>query len=747
MVGALVAAGVGIVLGLLFMPKSSKAKSSNAAPATLDSFSVSTTDEGAVVPLVFGRVRINTNILFYGNLRTEAIYTTSKGGKGGSKKVKTLTGYQYYLDIWHGIARGPIKIVGMYADDKVVSLSGYDYNFNDGSGSYYPARAGEFATKLPGIAHIYFTQYALSENSTQVPTLHFIVEDTNTVPFTNARLDTGINPAAAVYLLLTEAGATTSQFDLTGFQLAANRYAALGYGLNITFGQRQKTRDCIESVLNYAGGVLVETQTESGSVFNLKVPSAADSVAATLSDDDYASFKMERTGQDKMPNVFTAKYTDEEQEYSQRVIICKNTAAVAQSGRIDKSIDLTAFRNCTSAQKRLAELLRNLSFPGASFVFELGLKYSRLEIGDLVAISHSEWGVSGLKARITTKEMPGPEGSTYSFQAELDPLFTQDATFTVPAYSPQWKQPDYTPQNLTKVKLFELPRTPYNNDTPALAVLAARQTGVETGFGVLWSAASTDYEILGQCATYCQVGYLSGAYSADTYDVDDATGLTYTPWREDPEFESVSRANLFNFRRLALVDNEIMSFQGVELLADGKIKLSGIVRGAFGTVKVAHANNAEIWLIPAQDDIFFSGLAKSGTLKLLPFFGAATLAEGDATAKTYTLTNKAVTPFSVGRIEAVRSGAEVSINWWPRDVDPYGAGVKSEDYSDQYPFIYSGDFMYRIGTSGDYTALSAASLQISRTGAFTISIMARQNGALSSVKSLTVGAADGTYTI
>ena len=742
-----VAAGVGLVLGLLFMPKSQKAKSSNMAPASIDSFSVSSTDEGAVVPLVLGRVRINTNILFYGNLHTEPVYDKVKGGKGGGKSKKVLTGYQYWLDVWHGIARGPLKLVSMYADDKPVSLNDFGYDFNDGTGDYYPVRAGEFATKLPGIAHIFFTQYSLGVNRTQVPTLHFVVEDTNTLPFGNARLASGLNPAAAVYLLLLEAGARPNQFNLEGFQLAANRYAAKGYGLNMTFSQRQKTRDCIESVLNYAGGFFVEAQTENGAFFSIKVPDVTDPIAAVLSDDDYASFKMERGSQDKMPNVFTAKFIDEEQNYTQRVIISKNTAAVAQSGRIDKSIDLTAFRNYAGAQKRLAELVRNMSLPGALFAFELSLKHSRLEVGDLVEINHSEWGVSVLKARITHKEMPGPEAAAYAFQAELDPLFIQDGAFVMPDYSPQWQQPDYSPQNLAKVKLFEIPRTPLNLREPALVILAARQIGIETGFGVLWSANGTDYEVLGQCGTYCQCGYLSGAYTADTYDIDDDIGLTYTPWREDPVFEPISRETLFNYRRLALVDNEIMAFQGVELIGGDKIRLTGVVRGVFGTAKAAHATNAEIWLIPVQDDIFFTGLPKTGRIKLLPFFGDNVLEDGKATARTYTLANKAATPFGVGRIEAVRTGDDVSLTWWPCDADPYGAGVKSEDYTDRYPYIYDGDFMYRIGNSGDYTGIDATALTVSRAGSFNFSVQARQNSVLSVVKSLTVGAADGAYIV
>lgn len=742
-----VAVGVGLLVGFLFMPKAPKAKGANMSPASLDSFSVSNTEEGATVPLVFGTVRINSNILFYGNLRTEPVYEKVKGGKGGGKSKKVLVGYQYWLDIWHGIARGPLEILEVLADDKPLNLNDFAYGFNDGAGNYYPDRVGEFATKLPGMAHMFFVQYDLGQNTTHVPTLHFIIRDKNTVPFSYGRLDNGLNPAAIIYLLLTEAGANVSQFDIAGFQLAARRYAAKGYGLNISFSQKQKTRDAIETVLNYAGGYYVETQTDAGVVFNIKVPDVSDPVMAVLSDDDYASFKMERTSQDKVPNVLTAKFMDKNMGYTQRAIICKNSAAVAQCGRIDKSIDLTAYIDHASAQTRLAELLRNLSYPGGRFAFELGVEHSRLALGDLVEISHGEWGITGAKARITYKEMPGPEGATYSFQAELDPLFIQDASFVLPDYAPQWVQPDYTPEDLTKVKLWEMPRTPHNLDKPALLILAARQIGVETGFGVLWSADGTDYEAAGECAIYCQYGNLSGAYSAATYDIDDDIGLIYTPWREDPEFDAVSRTNLFNFRRLALVDDELMAFQNVELLPGDKIKLTGIIRGVYGTVKANHANNAAIWILPVQADLFFEDLPQTGRIKLLPYFGNDILDDGASTAYSYSLTNKAAIPYAVGRIVAVRTGGTVNITWWPCDVEPFGAGVKSESYTDQDPFLFNGDFMYRIGTSGAYTSINGTTLQISRTSSFTFNVQARQNGYLSAVKSLPVGAADGTYII
>ena len=137
-------------------------KGADMAPANLDAFRLTTAEEGTVIPRVFGTVRLPGNLLYYGNLSSEPEYEeTAVGGKGGKKKKqKVLQGYHYRMDVWRGIGMGPLELVGVYQDDRLLTEQGgaipcAEQVWNDGTGAFYPAQAGPYASRLPGVAHVW----------------------------------------------------------------------------------------------------------------------------------------------------------------------------------------------------------------------------------------------------------------------------------------------------------------------------------------------------------------------------------------------------------------------------------------------------------------------------------------------------------------------------------------------------------------------------------------------------------------
>ena len=74
-----------------------------------------------------------------------------------------------------------------------------------------------------------------------------------------------------------------------------------------------------------------------------------------------------------------------------------------------------------------------------------------------------------------------------------------------------------------------------------------------------------------------------------------------------------------------------------------------------------------------------------------------------------------------------------------------GAGTYSADaQTDAWPPSFSGEIMWSKGSG--YTAETSIPFTITQAGGFTLSIYHRRNGRSSSVKTLIIGAGDGTYT-
>ena len=94
--------------------------------ARLDSLRITSATEGAILPRLYGRMRVGGNIIWATDFREETKTTTQRGGGkgGGGGKVRT-TEYLYYASFAVALCEGPITGIGrIWADGKPLDLSG-----------------------------------------------------------------------------------------------------------------------------------------------------------------------------------------------------------------------------------------------------------------------------------------------------------------------------------------------------------------------------------------------------------------------------------------------------------------------------------------------------------------------------------------------------------------------------------------------------------------------------------------------
>ncbi|MFR3457210.1 MAG: phage tail protein [Bilophila wadsworthia] len=588
----------------LFAKGPRSTKGADMAPANLDAFRLTTAEEGTVIPRVFGTVRLPGNLLYYGNLSSEPEYEeTTVGGKGGKKKKqKVLQGYHYRMDVWQGIGMGPLELVGVYQDDRLLTEQGgaiscAEQVWNNGTGAFYPAQAGPYASRLPGVSHIWLRQFYLGFNVSMMPTLHYVVRFCGDIPLEHAILSNGVNPAAIILQLLLDAGASWSSIDKPSFSAAASFWAQKGYGLNIVFSRQKPVRDHIMQVLGAVGGWLIE---RADGTLSLRAPDPDVAPSATLGEGDFleGSFSFKRAAWDTTWNDLSGKFTDAAQDYSERAVTANNAASIQLLGlRRKKSVDLTAFTDRSAAQRRIEELRDVESYPAASFSFDVSRDYAHIEQGQILEITHPRFGLSGVRVRVLEVVRGNLSENRISIQARQvverlsgtfvppgetlpDPMAPPTVVYPPVTGIPPWSAPDLSPVPLRHARLFELPRNPETGSEPVVLVLAARELLSEEGVLVERSATNADYSPVGLLsAPWAQYGTLAEAYPASTLAVDDTQGLLYRPYKEDPAFGPVSRTDLFGARRMALVGDELMLFQTVVLEGSETTRLSGVVRG------------------------------------------------------------------------------------------------------------------------------------------------------------------------
>lgn len=163
------------------------------------------------------------------------------------------------------------------------------------------------------------------------------------------------------------------------------------------------------------------------------------------------------------------------------------------------------------------------------------------------------------------------------------------------------------------------------NERPdALSVAQQIYLGVNYSFAD-GTVAPTSYILLTAHNRFAQRGTLTADYSANTRTIDEV-GFAVQLQGVDTSLDEQTAFNALADEFLAIVDDEILSVSAVTIAAEATYQLQ-LVRSRFGTVKAAHAQGADVYLIRKADllalqhpsfkvgsELSFKVVVKSGSL-------------------------------------------------------------------------------------------------------------------------------------
>ncbi|SEN64057.1 Putative phage tail protein [Loktanella fryxellensis] len=149
--------------------------------ARLDSLRITSSTEGAVIPRLFGRMRIGGNIIWATDFRDEVNTTRQGGGKGSGPKV-TTTEYLYFASFAVALCEGEITGIGrVWADGKAMDMTGVTWRWYPGDEVQAPdpfiaAKMGAAETPTyRGTAYVVFEELNLSAFGNRLPQISFEV--------------------------------------------------------------------------------------------------------------------------------------------------------------------------------------------------------------------------------------------------------------------------------------------------------------------------------------------------------------------------------------------------------------------------------------------------------------------------------------------------------------------------------------------------------------------------------------------
>ncbi|MGX0879429.1 hypothetical protein ACSSV4_004138 [Roseovarius sp. MBR-154] len=178
-IGGFVGSSIGSVVDTWIV--SSLAPAQRIEGQRLDSLRITASTEGAVIPRLFGRMRIGGNIIWATDFREETKTSRQGGGKGGGPKV-TTTEFLYFASFAVALSEGEVTGIGrIWADGKPMDLSGVTWRWYPGDEVQEPdpfisARMGAGQTPAyRGTAYVVFEELALSNFGNRLPQLSFEV--------------------------------------------------------------------------------------------------------------------------------------------------------------------------------------------------------------------------------------------------------------------------------------------------------------------------------------------------------------------------------------------------------------------------------------------------------------------------------------------------------------------------------------------------------------------------------------------
>lgn len=746
-VALLVVAIAGAVVAAIYWGRQ-KNDSNDMKPLGLGDFSVTQCQEGSAFPLLWGTKKITSNILWYGNLVSEEQYQET-GGKGGGDD--TVSGYRYFMDMWLALCWSPhggASVLDVYSGGESVGISGLGtYYLNPGNTAYYPTEPGAYANKMPGLAHIFLDKFDLGTNTSYVPNLEFVIKNTSNCSLTHTNMTEGVNPAAIVWDVLALVGVPTSSIDSVSFQSAADYWYDKGYGLNVVLQSQKFADEMIAELLTYVDFSLYQDDTGLWILVPFK---STDTYVSTLNTDDMKDFRYIRKSWDDTSNDFRATYIDEDQEYTQRNVCVDNIASInLVEHRIEKSLDLTAFNQLDTASKRLTEIMKVYSYPSAQIQVSVPYRHITLNIGEIVRINNTDYDIEDQDFRVVSIEET--DDSNYvrlTLNEMTEGLF--DDNYNV-AGGTSWTDPDYSAQSLAYQKIFEMPFSESIGTTTTFLCLGHRK-GIENGFTVYkTTSGGADATFVANLTTFSTRGTLAADYLIATgRTIDDDVGILLTPYTFDPSWNTISRTNLFNTRRILVCGNEIMAFQSIVPEGVSSYRLKGVMRGILGTPVENHTSGTEIWITTIDDNLIATSGGGTTYYKFVPFVGGKLADISTCTTITATSTLKALTPLAPTRLVATRVGANVSVVVIPSVYNPdkilNSAGTKDATLqTDKSAYDYLGYLQYKYGATWIDVALGTHTFNFNQGGAFTIYVRYNNGGLEGQQSSVYVTGSDGTY--
>lgn len=617
--------------------------SSRSRGSRLDQLAVQGSGYGGTIPRIYGRMRVAGNIIWSTPVRE---YRAQSGGKSGTG------GFGYSVSLAIALSATPITAVGrVWADGKQIRSESGEfavpvvmrvYTGSEAQGVDPLIEAAEGAGNAPayrGLAYLVLEDLQLGEFAGRVPQLSFelICQDDD----------------VSVFGIVTDLASTVGlALDGSSFRTTG----AVGYAA----GQRGGIEDDLEALS------LIEPFAIDGTARRLEIrfrnPAqeasviSADDLLVELPGGPTERPATARTRDQKAAREFSLIYAEPARDFEPCVQRSITGSFVSVSSRERRA---APFALSASLAKQIAEReLANDRVSGDQSAIALPLRYAVLGVGDEVRIDENPHTLIIVAANIEY-------GSINLSCRRKSPYRAHGATG-----NPGRKLPtEVRQQGPTGLLIADIPQLPSESfDQPRL-LIAPYGHSADWRQATIWM--STDggagYSAVGVATSSAITGTVESVLGPGPVDRWDEVNSAIVRLDSDSlVLDSSTETGVIFGKNMMLIGSELVSFRRADYISRARYKISGLLRGLYGTDHQTHRHiQNEPFVMAAVGNLISVLLPiqlKNAVLRLKAVGTSETIANVDHIAHQVLAAN--IMPLSPVHIEARSAdNDDIMIKW------------------------------------------------------------------------------------
>lgn len=564
-------------------------------------FQINSATYGLPVPVVLGTARISGNVIDYDDFTPIPHNETQRTGKGGGGKTVN-TSYTYTAAVLLGLAEGPGAVGKVWTSEGETTLAALNLTMFSGAlgqapWSYTQSKHQEKALPYSGLA--YAAGVMDLGSSGGVPELNF--EYKGLLRATGDGID--VNPADTIAFICSDplngVGFGIGGVDAESLERFRAYCKAADLLITLALTETRKAYEIINDICKATNTIVFWSQNKLKLVPRCDERLERDGVVYdpdttplyNLTDEDFLDddpmVEFERADNAEAYNHVPVKFINRANAYEQETADGEILTDINKRGRRSMSeVDLTFFYSKERAEYVANMLVRASLYGRNKYKFKLGWAHCLLEPGDFVTIYDRVISPNPIPVLIDSIE-EDEDGELEVLAIARKPGVNSAARFTTGNADRYMIDRNAAPGNVNTPVIMEAPKELTTANRPEIWIAVS-------GVGAYWGGCNI--WISEDNLTYRQIGAVYGAARTGvlTAALEAGGGVLKVEMSESRgELLSGTQADAEHLNTLCYVDGEFLAYRDATLTGTGQYDLTGLVRGAYGSLATAHSSGAQ----------------------------------------------------------------------------------------------------------------------------------------------------------